>query len=64
MAWSTTVVTAWVAIARVCCIAWAVALVGLQCQDRGQCRVEDWLVDTRVVRLLPYNGHLGAICMI
>ena len=49
LAWSTTVATAWVGITRLCCTAWVTALVGLPCQDGGQCRVEGWLVGTRVV---------------
>ena len=49
LAWSTTVATAWAAIARVCCTAWAVAAVGLPCRDGGPCGVEGWLVGTSVV---------------
>ena len=49
LAWSTTVATARAAIARVCCTAWAAALVGLPCRDGGQCGVEGWLAGTRVI---------------
>ena len=49
LAWSTTVATARVAIAKVCWTAWAAALVGLPCLEGGLCGVEGWLAVTRVV---------------
>ena len=49
LAWSTTVATAWAAITRVCCTAWAAATVGLPCWDGGARGVEGWLACTMVI---------------